>query len=133
MKIIDNAQIRAAIIARLKQSTTLMGKLPSSDEIRETNYQGTVFSYPNVRVRVTKNDPIMNCFQLADLGVQVNSELDSSSEAEEISGIIAGELNDISFSHQGVALSLRITHILPAIRADERTWRTEALFSAVVS
>lgn len=135
MSFVDNAEIKTALVAELKEKTTITSRLPSVDEIRETQYQGTDFSYPNVRVRIINNEPIGNtgCYHRVSFGVQVFSQKDSSKEAEEISGIIAEELNDKGFTQNNVSFFVRITNLVPALRTDERTWKTEALFIATVS
>lgn len=134
MSFTDNEQIKSALVAYLKTITNLTAVVPAA-EIREVQYQGTTFTYPNVRVRVISNVPIgkKGCYHDVRFGIQVNSEKDSSKEAETISGIIAEELSDAAFNQDSVTFSLRLTNIVPALRVDPRTWRSETLFSAIVS
>lgn len=133
MSFVSNEEIRAALIARIKATPAVTAHLPSADEVREVEYQGTTFSYPNVRVRLIDNRRFANCYHEVTLGVQVHSEKDSSKEAETISGIIGETLNDVAFSSNNLTFILRITNLVPAMRVDERTWRSEALFTGVVS
>lgn len=135
MSFIDNEEIKTALIARLKAMPSVTAELPSAKEIRESQYQGTDFLYPNIRVRVIANEPVGNsgCYHRVQFGIQVHSEKASSEEAEHISGIIASDLNDACFNQDGVTMLLRITNIVPALRVDVRTWRSETLFTAIVS
>lgn len=132
---VTNEDIKTALVAKLKSLTTLTSRLASADEVREVQYQGTTFGYPNVRVRVISNVPIggESCYHDVQVGIQVNSENSSSKEAEEISGIIVLGLNNKAFSQSGVNCIMRVTNIVPALRVDERTWRSEVLFDSVMS
>lgn len=133
MSFIDNEEIKTALIARIKSLTSITSLLASPEEVREVQYQGTTFGYPNVRLRVIDNRRFTDCYHEITVGVQVNSQKDSSKEAENISGIIGETLNDVSFESDNKAFLLRITNLVPALRVDERTWRTEAIFSGIVS
>jgi len=53
---LSNADIQAAIVAKLKASTQVTAKV-SALEIREDQWQGTEFVYPNIRVRMISNRP----------------------------------------------------------------------------
>ena len=61
------------------------------------------------------------------------TEDSSSLEADQIAGIISTELHTRQFSSNNFAFSLRLTNLVPAIRIDERTWRSEVLMSGIVS
>ena len=130
-----NNQIQAAIIARLKANATVTAEV-IADEIREDQWQGTEFVYPNIRVKMISNkpEPASNCPQaLVTLSVQVFSEDASSLEADDIAGIINGVLHATPFSSSGLLLSLRTTNLVPAIRSDTRTWKSEVLMAGTVS
>jgi hypothetical protein len=135
MSFVDNEEIKTALVAELKSRTAITSLLDSANEIKEVQYQGDTFKYPAVRVRIIDNVPVGNtgCYHKVTLGIQVNSQLDSSKEAEQISGIIGQELNGDSFRSVGVNFIMRLTNLVPALRVDERTWRSEALFTAIVS
>jgi hypothetical protein len=136
---ISNDTIQAALVAYLKLRTTLTNKLvacgSSASEIREDEWQGTNFVYPNVRVRMIDNSPMADsgCGQNISFSVMVFSEHASSLEAEEISGIIAKDFHGRSFSSNSIAFSTTVTNLVPAIRSDIRTWRSEVLMTGIVS
>jgi hypothetical protein len=130
-----NNQIQKEIIAKLKASSTVIAVVISA-EIREDQWQGTEFSYPNIRVRMISNKPdsASNCFRTSVvLSIQVFSEDASSSEADDIAGIINDVLHDHPFSSSGLHFSLRTTNLVPAIRSDTRTWRSEVLMAGIVN
>ena len=135
MSIVTNEEAKSAMVAYLKTLTTLTSLLASANEIREVQYQGTEFEYPNVRVRIIENNPVgtSGCYHKFRIGIQVYSELESSREAEIISGIILEELNDRPFTQNSLNVIMRITDVVPALRVDERTWKSEVLATAVMS
>lgn len=132
---VSNEDIKIALIARLKSLSAITNELPSTDEIRETQWQGTTFQYPNIRVRILSNQPmgVDSCYHDIKAGIQVNSEEDSSKEAEHISGIIVSELNNKAFRQGDVNCILVVTNLIPAIRTEQLVWRSEVLFDIVAS
>jgi hypothetical protein len=135
MTFIDNEKFKTAIISELKSRTVVTSLFSSALAIREVQWQGDDFEYPNVRVRVISNEPFGNtCYHNLQVGIQVYSEEKSSKEAEHISGIIAKDLHDNNcFAQNNIALILRLTNIVPALRLDERTWMSEILLTAIAS
>jgi len=133
MSFVDDEQFKTALISYLKELDPLLERIPAA-EVRETQWQGTTFTYPNVRVRVIDNRPFgSRCHHKIQVGIQVNSEEQSSKEADEISGIIGRALSDCSFARNGVYMILQVTNLIPALRVDVRTWRSEALFTVIAS
>lgn len=126
--------IAQAIIEHLKASATVLAELPDDNEIREEEWQGTGFTYPNVRVHITNLGTYdVACTQSPlDVRVQVYSEEPFSSQANRIAGIIKTVLHDKPFTRNGLLIYLRCT-LTPAIRSDDRTWRSEVLIRGIVS
>jgi hypothetical protein len=131
-----NDEIKQGLVAYMKSKLTITNLLYNDDpdEIKEYNWQGTVSFYPCVRLRLIANLPILNC-DGSDFtaGVMAFSEQASSAEADNIAGIIANILHDKGFSSSGIAYRTRVTNIVPAIRQDERTWRSEVLLEGSAS
>ena len=127
-----NDQIQSAWVAYLKSNATILAELPDNDEIREDNWQGDEFSYPNIRVRIVSNSPVAgrDC-NLHDvvIGTLAFSENASSQQADRIAGIIADELHDKQFVSENIAFGVRASDLIPAVRTDERTWRSEMISS----
>jgi hypothetical protein len=63
------------------------------------------------------------------IGTLAFSEEASSQQADRIAGIIADELHDKQFTSNGIAFGVRTSDLIPAVRTDERTWRSENLNS----
>ena len=131
-----NDQVQAAIVAYIKAQSTITAELKDgADEIREDNWQGREFTYPNIRVRLISNepaDPECNLHSVT-LSFLVFSEDPSSQEADRIAGIINNTLHGRSFQSNNISFSMRTTSLVPAIRSDERTWRAETLIQASAS
>lgn len=133
MNFVDNEQYKTALIEYIKELPNLTARVPAV-EMREAQWQGETFTYPNIRVRVLDNRKFgSSCHHTLTVGLQVFSEQKSSKEADEISGIIGRELNDKSFARNGIYTILRITNLVPALRSERLTWRSEALFTAIAS
>jgi hypothetical protein len=131
---LSNLQVQTSVVAYLKSLATVIAEV-SSDEIREDQWQGSVFSYPNIRVRMRSNRPVETNCDVSDVmfSILIFSELDSSIEAERIAGIIDVALHARSFERESVRLSLWRENLIPAIRIDERTWRSEIQFQGTAT
>jgi hypothetical protein len=123
----------------LKASLTIASEVTTSSgvvEIRENEWQGRDFSYPNIRVRLISNTPLWagdcNAFRIY-LGIQVYTEDASSLNCDRIAGIINSVLHDRHFSSNSIAFSLRTTNLVPAIRSNIQEWRAEVLMTGVAS
>jgi hypothetical protein len=130
--VLRNDQIQSAWITYLKSKTDITDQLTDNDEIREDNWQGPAFTYPNIRVRLISNTPQdgRDC-NLHDiiLSTMAFSEDASSQQADRIAGIIMTTLQDTQFVSENIAFGVRTSDLIPAVRTDERTWRSEALMS----
>ena len=131
---IRNDQVQAALVAYAKGKSNITDQV-TADEVREDQWQGTEFTYPNIRIRMIDNAPVAGkgCRQDLELSWMVFTEDSSSLEADKIAGIISTELHTRQFSSNNFAFGLRTTNVVPAIRIDERTWRSEVLMSGTVS
>lgn len=131
----SNDLIQTAIIARLKAESTVTAEVTAS-EVREDQWQGTEFIYPNVRVRMINNVPVRG-FECntgnIDMSVLVHTQDDSSRNADRIAGIINTVLHDVQFSSSDLSIHLYTTNLVPAMRSDVRTWRSEVRMSGTVS
>lgn len=132
-----NNQVQQNIISRLKSIAALVAELvafdSSANEIREDQWQGDQFVYPNVRVRLISNNPdgdTDDCNSSSvSVGIMVFTQDYSSLEADKITGIISSSLHGKTYTANNVELFLRTTDILPAVRSDRNTWRAECLMS----
>jgi hypothetical protein len=135
--VIPNNTVQASIISWLKSKIAITSLLVDNagvahpEEIREVEWQGDVFAYPNIRVDLgSQVDAIAenNCeiFNI-DFSILVFSEMYSSKEANVILGVIANIMNKLSITSGGVHFVRVICTLVPAIRRDERTWRSELI------
>lgn len=132
-----NDEIQAGIVAYLKSKVSVTSLLYNADpnQIKEDQWQGTEAGYPGVRIRLISNipfDAVCNASRFS-AGIQVFSEEASSLQSELIAGTIANELHGKGFSSFGVAFTVTVTNIIPAIRQDMRTWRSEVLINGIAS
>lgn len=137
---IGDEVIQAAIIAKLKANTALVAALGSSTDIKEFEWQGDAFGFPNVRVDLEENDFVFDeqkrCeLQYAQFSVYVYSQERSSKQTSQIKTIILNELVGMGFTLGGVKFSqLRLLQggNVPAVREDSRTWRGQVRFGTRV-
>lgn len=130
-----NDEIQAALIAKLKGNANIVALLSSSGDIKEDQWQGTSYIYPAVRLQLNSNEPLIpNCPHLRiGLSILVFTESDNSLQSDQIAGIINNELHDKQFSSNGIAISLRTTNLVPAVKSDVRTWRSQILMTGIAS
>lgn len=133
---LSNDLIQAAIIDKLQADTALMAWLTGlsvSDEIREAFWQGTEFSYPNVRVQVGSqlaggNGPCYVMTGQTPFTIYCYSEADSSMQADQLAGLVEDALlgKHIAGSgfRTGPVLSDGLVH---AARTGERVWQATFL------
>lgn len=134
---IPNNTVQAAIILFLKSKVAITSLLVDNagvahpDEIREVEWQGDTFAYPNIRVDLgTQTDAIeeTNCdISNITFSILIFSELYSSKEANSMAGVIANIIHKKSMTSGGVQFVRIICTLVPAIRKDERTWRSEII------
>ena len=134
MTLPSNNEVQAAIVARLKAQTTVTAEVVAT-EIREDQWQGTDFSYPNIRVKMLHNRPQEdNCNKtLIDVSVQTFSEDASSLPTDRIAGIISNVLHTVQFSSGSLHITLRVVDLVPSTRSNARTWMSEVLLAGIAS
>jgi len=132
---ISNDVIQSALVAYIKTKSNITSLLASTSEVREDQYQGTEFNYPNLRIRTIENTPIGNpgCGQNISVGFMVFSENASSLQAEQIAGIIAKVFHGRQFTSNGIAFAITVANAIPAVRSNVRTWRSEVLCKGIAN
>lgn len=132
-----NDEIQSVLVAYLKTISAVYNLLITFDnasgtsEIREDQWQGTEFDYPNIRVRMISNIPISDnpdcSATIFTASFMAFSQDASSWEADKIAGIISTSVSGKSFIKSGIEIYLRTTNLIPAVRSDMHTWRAECL------
>jgi len=130
-------EIQMGLVSYLKSKTEITSLLHSDDpnEVKEYNWKGTTSNYPCLRIRIIPPvNTVGNCNgSVFNAGIMVFSEDASSYEANYIAGIIAGIMDSRGFNSSGIAYSISMTNVVPAIAQDERTWRSEVLINGIAS
>lgn len=125
--------LQAAIVAALKADAPLVAVV--GDEIRESQWQGTDFVYPGVRVELYSGTPIgekcVDTHSLVGFTILCYSENDSSQEADQIAGLVVTALYLETLTAATFYSGLiRISGpgVRSARRMIERIWRSEVEF-----
>ena len=133
MTLVRADEARAVIIAVMEANTNIMALLDDADEVREDTWSGTDFSYPNYRVRINRIPLFEDCYQNLEASIFCFSEEASSQEAEEMAGTVADELHNDAFTSSGIRFTSIDVEPIPAIKQDERTWRSEVILRSMIN
>lgn len=132
---LPNNEIQADIVAKLKAST-LVTALVTAAEVREIQWKGTSFVYPNIRVALGKQVPVDNLtcpIVKMPFDVVCFSENASSKEADKIAYAVMVALDGKHFTGTYVRfIYLASNGILSAEAEDETTWRSVVSFESIV-
>lgn len=139
---IETAQ--AAIISYLKSMsalnvalTTASSPSGSSSQVKEYFWQGEAFTYPSVRLQmgIARSVGEPECGKwLLPFYVLCFSEQKSSKQCSQLASIVAtihgkqpGVLNGVDF------VRFYVDQIVPPIRQDELTWRSEVIVHSTIN
>jgi len=130
-----NNDIQSDIVTKLKASA-LVTALVNVNEVREAQWKGNSFAYPNVRVSMGVQTPVNNLscpIVKMTFDVLCYSENASSKEADQIANAVMLSLNDKNFTGTYVRfIYLRSTSMESAKAEDDRTWKSIVKFEALV-
>lgn len=148
MAIISNDVIKGVLIQYLKSVTEVTDYLDyygsSVAEIREAQWKSTNFIYPNIRLRVIRNNPDSTGCNDSVVTVSwlVFTEDQSSATCDELSGIIASyfQSNQFSVTFTGTdgsaydySVSIGRANLIPAFSVGELSWRSEVILEGYIS
>lgn len=125
---LDNVDIRTAIVAWLKSNATIVATLTDSDEIRERDWSGEDFTYPNIRVTCSS---IPNQCNYSDVTAIISyfSEQKSSKEAITGQGVIFKQMHNKYVENSSVKFSnMRVTS-LPDAEQIDGIWKADVNLS----
>jgi len=135
--------ILTALITTLKANTALIDWLTirgCQNEVRELDYQGDTFLYPNIRVDSGTEEPTDDgvCHDLTStvaFRVYCFSEENSSMECSELAMLVYNALNGSKFTGTGFSVATRAVagSIPKPTRATDRVWRTIVPFTVTLS
>jgi len=137
---ISDELIQADLLTKLKTISSVTSLLPSGTySIKELQWQGESFSYPNVRLDLEDNsyyfDEQEKCaLQQIEFTIYVFSEERSSKQCSTIKGLLENALTGLGFSGTNSKFSrLRLLDNVTAFREDERTWRSQLKYQTRVT
>lgn len=144
---IHNERIQADIVASLKAVAAITTALLREDgvggaeNIKESQWAGTSFSFPAIRVRVMRQIPITNrghCDHARlSFSIRVLTEGGSSQPADHLAGLVNDHFHGSDGGgrfFQGTEWSsyFRSSGLASANRTGEKLWMAEANFEGVV-
>lgn len=133
---ISSLKVQRAIMAWMKARAAVVASVPT-DEIREAEWQGNEFVYPNLRVKVLDLSNLLRnrCnVTSAPVDIIINSNQPSSLQAETIADIIITEMENRTFTQNGVRFISIIARQTPAFRVEsEGIWRSIVHLQAIVN
>lgn len=136
---ISDELLQADIIAKLKTITVVTNLLlDGTSGIKELQWQGDSFQYPCVRLDLEDNryefDEQERCqLQYAEFSIYVFSQERSSKQSSQIKGLLATYLTGLGFTGTYAKYTrLILLDSVPAVREDERTWRTQIKYGTRV-
>lgn len=128
---ITNNDSQAALIAWLKANTAILA-LDSNFpvEIREEDWQGEDFSYPNIRVscEITAGECYDDLFSI----ISCFSEQKSSQEAQNIAGTVATQIHKKTFEQNSIRFSALTVKTVRAVQEDG-VWQARVEVNAKVA
>jgi len=124
--------IQASIISKIKQDAPILAKLGSVNEVRELEWVGDKFVYPNIRVRVDnfkRHTPDCDIFDI-DVHIYVFGDLASSLSVNTICGMLFDLFDRNHVTNGGIRTTSRIEALqLGAMYVQEDgVWRGELSF-----
>jgi len=122
MSFVDNYQLRKSLVAWLKANSTVTDTLDDVLEIREKDWSGEDYSYPNIRVTCAVSPGECNATS-ATATIIYYSEKKSSKQAIQSQGIIAKQIHEKDFTKESVKVfSLEVTDLPDAVQNDIGVW-----------
>lgn len=137
---ISDELVQADLIAKLKTISSVIALLPDGTSgIKELQWQGDTFQYPCVRLDLENNeyqfDEQERCrLYRIEFSVYGFSQERSSKQCSNIKGILENYLTGLGFTGTNAKYSrLRLTDNVPAVREDERTWRSQLRYQTRIT
>ena len=124
--------VKRFLISRMKSDTAIVAALPIArkDDIREIEWQGTDFGYPNIRVHVEsfeRHTPGVEC-KLFDVAanILVFAEDASSLKADTIASVIWDALDTKTIGSNSIKLlNIKAKHFGAMWVSEAGLWRSE--------
>lgn len=119
---------KSAWIASLKAQPTLTALLSATGEIKETQWQGTDFDYPAVRVALDFMPSINRCGpDDAEVEIEIFSAEKSSKQAAHIASVIFELYHGHPFTSNGIMFSTVIVRKVHKPDRDVYAWMSKVV------
>lgn len=135
---VPNNEVKAALVAHYQGISAITSLLEGGAKgVKEAQYQGSDFTYPALRVQITRQTPDLDAEQCEIWRLIANArcyaEGPSSKPADELSGVVAANTHKKKLKGGTLGVDafyiprMYVTGHLAAVRLTERLWRTEVL------
>jgi hypothetical protein len=126
--------VQEVLVAYLKSASAITA-LVTAVEIRERQWTGDKFVYPNIRVHVNDVTRVRSgCAGFsANAEIDVFSENASSKEANTIAGALATQLDSHRFSRNGISFSLLEIQSVQTALNEGGIWHAKLSLRALMS
>ncbi len=128
--------IQADLIADIKTQTTITDLLASANEVREDEYQGTIYRYPTLRLAIIGQTALLGpepC-DLANIQFTIRAYTEHSSSRT--NSVLLGAINDVYhrkiFSGSTWVCWMQSGGLINPSRQGPKLWRGEALFEGTI-
>jgi hypothetical protein len=133
---IDNDLVQAALVAKFNSTPNIQTSLPSGT-ILEYDFQGADWTYPNGRLHVENqydvSEDMTHCPSYVEFSFYAFSEHGTSKQANQIASKFVNSFRGVSFTVNNIKFArIKILENIPAIKADERTWRAQVRCRSLV-
>lgn len=126
--------VQEAIISYSKAQSSLTSLLPTGTvEIRELEWQGEQFQYPNVRISVDFFPALNGCQPSAEIYFDVFSEKPSSYEASNIAGVIQNIYHRKPFTTNGLKFFVVIVQEVSSPKRSIFAWQSRVKVRATLT
>ena len=128
--------IQADLIADIKSQTTITDLLASANEVREDEYQGTIYNYPTLRLAIVGQTVLLGpepC-DLTNIQFMVRAYTEHSSS--KTNSVLLGVINDVYhrkiFAAGTWVCWMQSGGLINPARQGPKLWRGEAIFEGTV-
>ena len=128
--------IQADIVADVLAQASITSLLASAAEVREDQYQGTVYGYPAVRVAIIAQTPLLGPYPCDLATLQLTLRVYTEGGSSRSNSVILSAINDQYHRNIFRATTwniwLRSVGLTNPTRQGNKLWRGEAIFSGTV-
>lgn len=132
---IDNDLVQSSLLTQANTTPLITSSFPSGTVV-EYNFQGTDWHYPAARIHIEDQrdlEDYATCPSVVEFSWYIFSEKASSKEANNLAYKFVSAFRGLSFSQNHVKfVKIKILENIPAIRQDERTWRSQVRCQSII-